>query len=79
MELTKTIPIVMGKGARQTTVYGPCFTIVGWTDRVPEMGERTVPAPKPHAATAQVVQMAAAVPTTPPPARNDDLNDEIPF
>jgi hypothetical protein len=79
VEMTKTIPLTMGKGARQTTVYAPCFSILGWTDRVPEMGERTVPPPKPHAVTAQVMQMAATVPTEPPPAHHDSLNDEIPF
>jgi len=45
VELTKTIPVQVGRGARQTTVYTPCFVVVGWTDRVPEMGPRTVPAP----------------------------------
>jgi hypothetical protein len=79
VELTKTLPVQMGKGARQTTVYTPCFIIVGWTDRVPEMGPRTVPVPKPPTDTAQAVQMAATVPTSPPPPLTDDLNDDIPF
>jgi hypothetical protein len=79
VELTKTLPVQMGKGARQTTVYTPCFIIVGWTDRVPEMGPRTVPVPKPHTDTAQVVHMAATIPISPPPPRTDDLNDDIPF
>jgi hypothetical protein len=46
VELTKTVPVTLGRGARQRTLYVPCFGIVGWTDRVPEMGERTVPPPK---------------------------------
>ncbi len=79
VQLTKTIPMTIGKGQRATTVYAPCFAIVGWTDRVAAMGERTVPPPKAHIATAQVMQMAATVPTEAPPAHNDDLNDEIPF
>ncbi len=79
VQLTKTIPMTIGKGQRATTVYAPCFAIVGWTDRVAAMGERTVPPPKPHTATSQVVQMATTIPTEAPPAHNDDLNDEIPF
>jgi hypothetical protein len=45
VELTRTMPIQMGKGTRQSVVYAPCFAIVGWTDRVPEMGPRTVAPP----------------------------------
>jgi hypothetical protein len=69
VQLTKTIPVVLGKGKRENTVYQPCFAIVGWTDRVPEMGERTVPPPP----------AAARVPAEVPTAPRDDLNDEIPF
>jgi hypothetical protein len=45
VQLSKTIPVVFGKRKHENTVYAPCFLIVGWTDRVPEMGERTVPPP----------------------------------
>jgi hypothetical protein len=74
IELTKTIPVMMGKGARQTTVYTPCFTIVGWTDRVTEMGSRTVPPPKPRAPEQFVPQAA----TSDAPLSND-LDDVVPF
>ena len=82
VELVKTIPVTFGKGKRENTVYQPCFAIVRWVDRVPEMGERTVPAPKPVPAAARVVQRAATVPTEAPHAPRDELdelNDEIPF
>jgi hypothetical protein len=65
IEMSRVIPIVLGKGARQRTVYSPCFLIVGWTERVPDMGERTVPILVPEAATAGQIQK--------------DLDDEIPF
>jgi hypothetical protein len=82
VQLTKTIPMTIGKGQRATTVYAPCFAIVGWTDRVAAMGERTVPVPKMQIASAQqVVQMVATVPTMPPPNGNGSglIDDEIPF
>jgi hypothetical protein len=66
--------VQMGRGARQTTVYTPCFAIVGWTDRVTEMGSRTVPPPKPRAPEQFVPQGA----TTNAPLSND-LDDVIPF
>jgi hypothetical protein len=75
VELTKTIPVQMGRGARQTTVYTPCLAIVGWTDRVAEMGPRTVPPPKPHAVATAFVQQGVTA-TAPLP---NDLDDEIPF
>jgi hypothetical protein len=59
VELTRTIPVIMGKGTRQSTVYTPCFTIAGWTDRVAEMGPRTV-APPLGAARTSAAPVAAA-------------------
>jgi hypothetical protein len=78
VELSRTIPVMMGKGARQTTVYTPCFAIVGWADRVAEMGSRSVPAPKlPTAASAAFTPQGV---TSNAPLRNGDLaEDEIPF
>ena len=69
VELSKTIPVIMGRGPRQRTVYTPCFAIVGWTTRVTDMGDRTVPPP-------------LAKPPTPGPAMGlagGDIDDEIPF
>ena len=68
--LTKTLPISVGKGARKRTLYAPCFVITDWTDRVPDMGERIVPAP----VAATVAQTA-----TPNWTTGGDLDDEIPF
>jgi hypothetical protein len=68
VELTKTVPVVYGRGQRQRTVYTPCFTIIGWTERPPDLGQRTVPAPKPNGGGA--VGGGSAV---------DELNDVIPF
>ena len=45
VELQRTQPITTGKTVK-TTAYAPVFAIVGWTDRTPEMGARTVPVPK---------------------------------
>ena len=77
VELTKTILTQMGKGARQTNIYVPCFAIAGWTERVSEMGPRTVPPPKPQAASS-VVQMPVGQGA--PPAGGGSIdNDAIPF
>jgi hypothetical protein len=70
VELTKTIPVTTGRGARQSTIYAPGFVITGWTDRVPEMGARTVSAPTPRAAAAAGAS-AAPIP--------GDLGDSIPY
>jgi hypothetical protein len=70
VELTRTIPVVVGRGTRQRTLYAPCLNIVGWTDRVPAMGERTVPPPKlapPPVPTEAVISTEA------------QIDDEIPF
>jgi hypothetical protein len=69
VELTRTIPVVFGRGARQRTLYAPCLTIVGLTDRVPAMGERTVPPPKP------APPVSTRVTTGPEPL----IDDDIPF
>ena len=82
----------MGKGARQTTVYTPGFAIVGWTDRVAEMGLRTVPIPQSQDSAAVVVPItrapvAAAAPFVPAGITSDAplpssallVDDDIPF
>jgi hypothetical protein len=78
VELTRTIPVTFGKKNPKTS-YAPMFNIVGWTGRVPDMGERTVPPPKPR--PPETVKMAVAVPpaVAPPRASSSDLDDEIPF
>ena len=71
-ELTKTIPVTVGRGTRQRTLYAPCFTITGWTDRVAAMGERTVPIPNPPA--------QALPPEAETTGSSDNgIDDEIPF
>ncbi|HJU20606.1 MAG TPA: hypothetical protein VJ770_29505 [Stellaceae bacterium] len=66
VELTRTIPITSGKGARANTVYAPVLTVVGWTDRVSAMGEQTVPPPTPE------LKVVAS-------STKDELDDDIPF
>ncbi len=79
VELTRTIPVQMGRGARQTTVYTPCFAIVGWTDRVTEMGGRTVPVPKPPAPTVIPFVPASVTTEAPLPGKAALVDDEIPW
>lgn len=43
--IASTTPVTSGTGAQKSTNYKPVFEIVGWVDRLPDMGERTVPAP----------------------------------
>jgi hypothetical protein len=50
VRLSGTIPVVTKGPAGNTTNYGPTFEIVSWIDRLPEFGERTVPAPTARAA-----------------------------
>ena len=69
VQLSRTIPVMLGRGERQRTLYAPCFVIVGWTDRVPAMGERTVPPPTPPPPASTDVATG--------PDRS--LDDEIPF
>ena len=62
ISIVSTVPITSGTGAQKSTNYKPVFKIVGWVDRLADMGERTVPPPAPKAIP------AAAAPTAPPPA-----------
>jgi hypothetical protein len=45
VEMTRTLPVTLGKGKRARTIYAPCFQIIGWTERTAEMGDRVVPKP----------------------------------
>ena len=62
ISIVSTVPVTSGTGAQKSTNYKPVFKIVGWVDRLADMGERTVPPPAPKAIP------AAAAPTAPPPA-----------
>jgi hypothetical protein len=72
VELSRTIPVTFGKGAKASTSYAPCFAITGWTGRVTEMGERTVPAPTAPAAAPAVVTKSSNT-------ADGSIDDEIPF
>ena len=58
--LTRAIPITTGTGASRSTSYAPGFRIDSWTQRVPDMGERTVPVPK--AAAPAMADLDDAIP-----------------
>jgi len=49
-----------------STNYAPSFEIVGWVDRLADMGERTVPAPS-----------ASSAPSTPKPAPQEQRQPEM--
>lgn len=63
ISIVSTVPVTSGTGAQKSTNYKPVFKIVGWVDRLADMGERTVPPPAPKAIP------AAAAPATPPPVQ----------
>lgn len=63
ISIVSTVPITSGTGAQKSTNYKPVFKIMGWVDRLADMGERTVPPPAPKAIP------AAAAPATPPPVQ----------
>jgi hypothetical protein len=46
VDITGSAPIVTNGPQGKVTSYAPVFVIVGWTDRMPEMGDRTVPPPR---------------------------------
>lgn len=66
VELTGSVAVVTNGPQGKVTSYSPQFDIVGWTDRLPEMGERTVAIPKPLNTTAAMPAPAPA-PAAPPP------------
>ncbi len=66
VKLTGTTAVVTTGPQGKTTNYGPVFEIVTWTDRKPEMGERTVPTP--GAKTNGANGAHHAPPPAPPPA-----------
>jgi hypothetical protein len=64
--VTGSTPVTTGTGARRATNYRPVIEIRGWVDRPVELGERTVPAPKPQANGAPTTTASAAPPTGDP-------------
>lgn len=73
VSIISTVPVTTGKGTQKSTNYKPVFQIAGWVDRLPDMGDRTVPAPAgglaangDHPAAQPVAQPANHVP---PPAQ----------
>jgi hypothetical protein len=78
IELRSTIPITMGRGARQRTIYAPNLVIAGWTDRIKDMGARSVPPPKPAPPSFDNGSEARSDGGA-GPIIDDDLNDVIPF
>ena len=100
---TGQIPVVSVTGTRvvefktqqgTTKFHAPVFEITAWFERIPAFGDRTVPAPIPHAAQPAAAPVAAQ-PATPapwgaptpattspivaPPARAVIPVDEMPF
>jgi hypothetical protein len=80
VELTKTLPITTGRPPRQRTLYAPCFVIVGWTERVPAFGPRTVPPPKKRPPPDTTINYGPPSGGAPGGGSlRDELNDQIPF
>jgi hypothetical protein len=84
VELSGSTSVVTNGPNGKVTSYSPVFTIVSWTDRLPALGERTVPAPAARAAAAPVA--AAPAQHVPPPhvaaaatAAAAEVPDAMPF
>ena len=68
VQLSGTLPIVTKGGGQTSTNYKPIFEIIAWTDRDPDMGERTVPPPLPSPSAFAAPAAAAAPPKAVAPA-----------
>ena len=72
VSIVSTTPVTSGRGTNKSTNYAPVFEIVGWVDRLPDMGRRTVPVPAPRATGQEPARPAPqsmpAAPVMPPPA-----------
>ena len=66
VRLSGTLPIMTRGGGQTSTNYKPIFDIVGWTDRLPEMGNRTVPPPLPMPSNFAQRPVAPQQPQQPP-------------
>lgn len=77
VELSGSTTIVTNGPQGKVTSYSPSFTIVSWTDRLPELGARTVPPPD----GAKVEHQAAPPPANhvPPPAQSAPPPSGMPF
>lgn len=63
VRLSGMTPIVTKGPSGNTTNYAPIFEIISWTDRLPEFGERTVPAPTAKTAAHAVAALQAPATT----------------
>lgn len=45
ISIVSAVPVKSGTGAQTSTNYRPVFKIVGWVERLPGMGERTIAPP----------------------------------
>jgi hypothetical protein len=68
VELTGSVAVVTNGPQGKVTSYSPVFDIVAWADRLPEMGDRTVPAPGGNGAAVAATPTAAPSNHVPPPA-----------
>lgn len=73
VKLTGTAQIVTTGPQGKTTNYAPVFDIIAWTDRAPEMGERTTAIPSGASASPQ--PPAGHVP---PPAAKEPAKEQEP-
>lgn len=83
ISIVSTVPVTSGTGAQKSTNYKPVFKIMGWVDRLADMGERTVPPPSAKAISAAAAPAAPppAAPTPPPvaPAATAEAPGKMPF
>lgn len=87
------VPVVAVTGSEKVTVktpqgsntfYAPIFNISAWVDRPASLGERTVPAPAPRAASATQAAPPAPSNHVPPPApaaatQQEPAKEALPF
>ena len=81
VKMSGTKPVVSKGPQATTTNYAPIFEIVGWVDRLQDMGERTVEPPKGPLKPAPARPTASATPPAnhaPPPSTVDWDTDGMP-
>lgn len=85
VELAGSTTVVTNGPQGKVTAYGPVFKIVAWTDRLPELGDRTVAAP--NGTEGAAVTAGPASNHVPPPApkpapvqaATEQVPDAMPF